>query len=96
MAISGNYSFDSSAPDTLQSRCGTGGVGTQPRSIPEGRYLTTEGDDVTNSHLSSAWNGKPVAGVWRLTVIDSNVNTGRNQFVTNADWKWQLTMQVTK
>jgi hypothetical protein len=91
----GTYTFSSAGPRTLQSQCGTGGVGSQGSLIPEGAYLTTQPDDATNSNLSSVWNGRPVAGLWRLSMSDTNVNTGPNQFVMNTNWTWRLEITVS-
>jgi hypothetical protein len=51
-------------------------------------------DDVTDSNLSSFWNGQPVAGTWRLFVSDQNVGTGAGQFVINTNWTWRLDIEV--
>ena len=96
--LAGTYTFRSGAPTTLQSQCGTGDVPSQQsqnRVIPPGTYRPTEGDDVTDSNLSSFWNGQRVAGTWRLFVSDVNVNTGPGQFVMNTNWTWRLDIEVT-
>jgi hypothetical protein len=92
--LNGTYTFSSGEPTTLRSQCGTGDVFHQPRLIPPGTYLTTNPDDVTDSHLSSAWNSHPVAGTWRLHVTDTNVNTGPGQFEMNKTWTWTVDIQV--
>ena len=93
--LEGTYTFRSGAPMTLQSRC-TGAVRPPSQSmvIPPGTYRTTMPDDVTDSNLSSFWNGQPVAGTWRLFVSDQNVNTGPGQFVMNTTWTWRLDIEV--
>jgi hypothetical protein len=96
--LDGTYTFRSGALTTLQSQCGTGDVASQlsqNQVIPPGTYRPTGPDDVTDSNLSSFWNGQPVAGTWRLFVSDLNVNTGAGQFVMNTDWTWRLDIEVT-
>ena len=73
--LRGTYVFSSAAPTTLQSQC----VPIQPTVIPEGTYMTAQPDDVTNSNLSSAWNGKPVAGLWRLSLSDNDLTPDANK-----------------
>jgi len=90
--LKGTYTFTSGESRTIQSECRT--TSTRPSVIPEGTYRTTQPDDVTNSELSKAWNGKPAAGVWRLSIADMNVNTGANQFVMNTNWSWRLEIGV--
>lgn len=83
--------------NSLVAQCGTGEFGRQPpRLIPEGSYRTTQGIyDVTNSNLSAAWNGKPVRGVWRLSMSDTNFGTtGTIRFVLNTNWTWRLDIEV--
>lgn len=92
--LHGTYTFRSGEPTTLRSQCGTGDVFHQPHLIPPGTYLTTNPDDVTDSHLSNAWNAQLVAGTWRLHVTDSNVNTGPGQFEMNTTWTWRLDIQL--
>ena len=95
--LEGTYTFQSGAPIPLQSQC-AGNVGPpspQPMVIPPGTYRATLPDDVTDSNLSSFWNGQPVAGTWRLFISDQNVNTGPGQFVMNTTWTWQLDIEVT-
>jgi hypothetical protein len=90
--LKGTYTFSSAQTKTIQSECRT--TSTRPSVIPEGTYRTTQPDDVTNSDLSKAWNGKPAAGVWRLSIADMNVNTSANQFVMNTNWSWRLEIGV--
>lgn len=85
--LDGTYTFRSGEPQTLQSQCGN-------EVVPPGAYLATEGDDVTDSGLSSAWNGQPAAGTWRLKITDTNINTGEDQFVLGSDWTWSLDIEV--
>jgi uncharacterized repeat protein (TIGR01451 family) len=92
--LNGTYTFRSGEPTTLRSQCGNGGVGTQPALIHPGTYLSTAGDDVTDSGLSAAWNGQVASGTWRLHVRDININTGANQFVLNTDWSWRLDIEL--
>jgi hypothetical protein len=92
--LNGTYTFRSGEPTTLRSQCGSGGVGSQPALIAPGTYRTTAPDDTTDSGLSSAWNGQPAAGTWRLHISDTNVNTGSGQFVMNTTWSWRLDIEV--
>ena len=93
--LEGIYTFRSGAPTTLQSQCGTGtNLLSQNQVIPPGTYRPTLGDDVTDSNLSSFWNGQALAGTWRLFVSDQNVNTGPGQFVMNTNWTWRLDIEV--
>jgi hypothetical protein len=92
--LRGTYTFTSAATRTIQSECRT--TSTRPSLIPEGTYRTTQPDDVTNSNLSKAWNGNPVAGVWRLSIADMNVNTAPNQAVLNTNWSWRLEIGVSE
>ena len=85
--LDGTYTFRSGEPNTLQAQCGNA-------VVPPGAYLATEGDDVTDSGLSSAWNGQPAAGTWRLKITDTNINTGDDQFVLDSDWTWSLDIEV--
>ena len=96
-ALNGTYVFRSGEPTTLRNKCGTGTVEsqlTQTAVIAPGTYLTTSPDDVTDSKLSTAWNGQPVSGTWRLHLLDRNVNTSSGLFNWNADWTWQLDIEV--
>jgi hypothetical protein len=92
--LDGTYTFRSGEPTTLRSQCGSGGIGNQPALIAPGTYLTTAPDDTTDSGLSSAWNGQPAAGTWRLHISDTNINTGAGQFVMNTTWTWRLDIEV--
>lgn len=85
--LDGTYTFRSNEPNTLQAQCGSD-------AIPPGTYLATEGDDVTDSGLSSAWNGQSAAGTWRLKITDTNINTDPGQFVFDSDWTWKLDIEV--
>jgi hypothetical protein len=96
--LSGTYVFRSGEPTPIRNKCGTGNTTsqmTQNPVIPPGTYLTTLPDDVTDSNLSSAWNGQPVFGTWRLHLLDRNVNTSAGQFNWNAHWTWQLDVKVS-
>jgi hypothetical protein len=96
-ALKGSYVFRSGESATLRSQCGTGTIEsqlTQNPVIPPGTYLTTLPDDVTDSKLSSAWDGQPVAGTWRLHLLDRNVNTSPGEFYWGAGWTWQLGVEV--
>lgn len=89
--LNGDYTFNSGASATMSGACAS-----QPSMLPTaGPYRTTLPDDVTNSNLSSAWNGQLVAGTWRLFVADTNTNTGVNQFVLNTDWSWRLDIDAS-
>jgi hypothetical protein len=89
--LNGDYTFHSGASVTMSGACAS-----QPSVLPTAQpYLTTLPNDVTNSNLSSAWNGQVVAGMWRLFVADTNTNTGVNQFVLNTDWSWKLDIDVS-
>ena len=92
--LNGTYTFRSGVPATLRAACGTGGASTQVDDIPPGTYRTTENDDTTDSGLSAAWSGQPVAGTWRLHLQDVNVNTGAGQFVMNDSWSWRLDVEL--
>lgn len=85
--LDGTYTFRSNESNTLQAQCGS-------EAVPPGTYLATEGDDVTDSGLSSAWNGQSAAGTWRLKITDTNINTGAGQFVFDSDWTWKLDIEV--
>ena len=95
--LEGTYTFRSGALMTLQSQCGTGDVGSQlsqKKVIPPGTYRTTLPNDITDSSLSSFWNGQAVAGTWRLLVRALHVDTGAGQFVMNTTWTWQLDIEI--
>jgi uncharacterized repeat protein (TIGR01451 family) len=92
--LNGTYTFRGGEPTTLRSQCGTTGVFTQPALIAPGTYLTTAGDDTSDSGLSAAWNGQAAAGTWRLHISDTNVGTDPNQFVMNTTWTWRLDIEL--
>lgn len=80
----GDYGFNSGMPMSVKDA-----ALTRTNPIPSGAYMTTAPDDVTNTHMSSAWNGLAVAGVWRLFVSDNS-----EWITTNEDWTWRLDIEV--
>ena len=64
-------------------------------SSPPARTVRPCQTTITDSNLSSFWNGQAVAGTWRLFVSDQNVNTGPGEFVLNTTWTWRLDIEVT-
>jgi hypothetical protein len=96
-SMNGDYTFRSGAATTLRSACSANGTGFPSNNtvtVPSGTYLTTLGDDVTDSGMSSAWNGQQVAGTWRLFVSDSQVSADSPGNALNTNWQWRLDIQT--
>jgi hypothetical protein len=76
------YRFTNDATTTIQDICNL----FRGADIPPGDYIPTLPDDVTDSEMSSFWNGQDVSGTWRLFISDTSFG-GQS---SNTTWTWRL------